>query len=407
MNIGMLLNAPYPSDVRIKKEADTLLRGGHSVFLLCLRKQNESYQEDYEGIRIQRIDAGKNNIILAFWDIVMSASFVHPAFARIIPAWIKSNSIEALHVHDLPLVGTALAAKKKSPSPLFVVSDFHENYPDALKIWFEWKKNPLARLKNKLFLNPKRWSQHEQTAVQQSDKVIAVVEEMKQRIILQYNVNPDKVVLVSNTEDVSFLDQPLDKNVYGDLLKDKFIITYTGNIGPHRGVDTAIEAMRYLLEFPNLILVIVGSGGVAVMNNLKAQITSNKLQEKVFLLGRQPFNKFYSYMHFASANIIPHKSNSHTDNTIPHKLFQGMLAGKPMIVSSSTPLRRIVTKANSGVVFEAGDPQDLAEKIKYLYLNEEIAKRCAENGLAATVTGEMNWRIDGANLVAMYNSLTK
>ena len=35
MNIGMLLNGNYPADIRVRKEAETLVENNHSVFVLC------------------------------------------------------------------------------------------------------------------------------------------------------------------------------------------------------------------------------------------------------------------------------------------------------------------------------------------------------------------------------------
>ena len=67
MNIGMLLNAPYPSDVRVKKEASALIKAGYSVYLLCTRQENEPVHAEADGIKITRIDAGKNDYQLAFW----------------------------------------------------------------------------------------------------------------------------------------------------------------------------------------------------------------------------------------------------------------------------------------------------------------------------------------------------
>jgi len=64
----MLLNAPYPADIRIKKETGALLKAGHQIHLLCLRRKNEPDTELVEGIQVHRIDAGKNNYQLAYWD---------------------------------------------------------------------------------------------------------------------------------------------------------------------------------------------------------------------------------------------------------------------------------------------------------------------------------------------------
>jgi glycosyltransferase involved in cell wall biosynthesis len=404
MIIGMLLNAPYPSDVRIRKEADALLAAGHQVHLLCLRRDGEKNTELVEGIRVQRIDAGKNKIGLAFWDIIMTQFRVHWRFAQRIPAWVKINKIEVLHIHDLPLAGTALALR--SNLSVKVVCDFHENYPDALRVWFAWRKNIPARIKNKLFLSPDRWQRYEEEAVKKSDHIIAVVQEMKDRLLANYHADPAKITVVTNSEDASFLKQPRLPDVYEDLT-GKFIIAYTGNIGPHRGVDTAIEAMPFLRDFPDIVLAIVGSGGEEVMQNLRRMIEAHGVQQQVRLFGRQPFNKFYSYMHFAQVNIIPHKSNSHTNNTVPHKLFQGMMTGSTMLVSSSPPLKRIVEATQSGLVFEAENARDLADKIKQLYQNPELRRTLGMNGLKATTESTYNWEHDQQALLNVYADLQK
>lgn len=402
MTIGMLLNAPYPDDVRIRKEASALQQAGFRVCLLCLRRKDEPYQEIVDGISIERIDAGKSNFQLAFWDIVLSKTFVHPRFEKVLPQWISKNSIHVLHVHDLPLVGTALKAKGRLG--VKVVADFHENYPDALSVWFKWKKNPLAHLKNRLFLNPMQWVKHEATAVKQSDYIIAVVDEMKERLINRYKADPNKIKVVTNSEDQSFLKQEVIPEIYGKY-RSKFIVTYTGNIGPHRGVDLAIDAMNYLKGETNILLTIVGSGSDAVMESLKKKVKITKLEDQVVFFGRQPFSKFYSYMHFADVNIIPHKSNSHTDNTIPHKLFQGMMAGKPMLVSSSAPLKRIIDTTQAGLVFHAGDSKDIADKILTLYNNKQLCSQLGRNGIKATQENGMNWENDQLTLVDLYKNL--
>lgn len=402
MTIGMLLNAPYPSDVRIKKETDALLAAGFKVFLLCLRRKGEQSEDQINGLSIQRINAGNGNIQLAFWDAMMSVTFVHPVFKRMMPKWIKENSIDILHVHDLPLAGTALTIRKKMNTPVIV--DFHENYPDALFTWFSWKKNPIAQLKNKIFMNPIRWTELEKRATLESDRVIAVVDEMKSRLLKDYQVASEKVTVVSNTEDQSFLNQPQDSSIY-KAYNGKFIITYSGNIGPHRGVDTVIKAMNYLKNEPEIIFVVVGSGSNSIMDMLRNLVVRQGVEKNVFFLGRQPFEKFYSFMKFTNVNIIPHKSNRHTDNTVPHKLFQAMMTGKPVVVSSSDPLKRIVSLINSGVIFEAGNPADLADKIRNIYKNEALLQLLGENGLKATMEGDWNWEHEQKKLINLYASL--
>ena len=396
----MLLNAPYPADIRVKKEADALIAAGFTVHLLCLKRSGEEPIEEFEGIQIHRINAGKNNYQLAFWDMVMSSTFIHPRFKSAAIDILRNHNIDIAHVHDLPLAGTVINIKKQLS--LKVIVDLHENYPEALRTWFKWKKNPLVRLKNYLFMNPKRWTRFEQTACQEADEIIAVVDEMKIRIKEAYKINEDKITVVTNTEDKAFLNQVLDMSVYNELPKG-FIITYSGGIGPHRGVDTAIKGMSFLSHLP-IQLAIVGFGSPSVMQSLKDLVASLKLNN-VHFLGRQPFEKFYSYMHLANANVIPHQSNGHTDNTVPHKLFQGMMAEKPLIVSSSTPLKRFVRNYDCGIVFKAGDEKDFADKVEMLYQNESLQQQLSKNGYDASVRGSLNWETTQKVLIALYRRI--
>lgn len=402
MNLGMILNAPYPPDARVKKETDALVRAGFTIHLLCLRKEGQPEHENVNGIHVTRIDAGKSNIQLAFWDMVMSVTNIHPVFKKKMKSWLKANAISVVHVHDLPLTGTALSLRQKFN--LKVISDFHENYPEGLRTWFAWKKGLIVKLKNRIFMNPDRWENHERTAVLKSDFVIAVVEEMKQRLIKKYNGDSQKIVVVSNTEEKSFANQSVDDSVYGNLM-NSFTILYSGSIGPHRGVDTAIEGMKYLKEYADIEFIIVGSGSPDVMNHLKKLASENEVQNHVHFLGYQSFQKFFSYMHLAAVNIIPHKSNLHTDNTIPHKLFQAMMAAKPVLVSSSDPLKRVVNQEKAGLVFEAGNAKDFADKVLMLYQDKNLSDQLGKNGYQTTVNGALNWDTEQQTLISFYKSV--
>ena len=402
MNLGMILNAPYPADMRVKKETDALIKAGFNVHLLCLRRNDEAYEAEVDHIKITRIDSGKNNYELAAWDAVMSVTFRHPVFVREMKKWIDKNRITVVHVHDLPLAGSALALREKLS--LKVVVDLHENYPEALRTWFEWKKGLLVKLKNKLFMNPDTWTHHERTAVTSSDYVIAVVDEMKQRLVRKYNVEPRKIIVISNTEDKSFLNQEIDPSVYNNFPL-KFRIVYSGGIGPHRGVDTAIEAMKYLKVYDDIELIIIGTGSQDVLDHLNSLCNDLEVSQHVHFLGHQSFAKFYSFMHLADVNIIPHKSNQHTDNTVPHKLFQSMMSGRPLLVSSSDPLRRLVNSTSSGLVFEANNPQDFASKILTLYNDRTLGNTLGANGRQATAEGNLNWDTEQLQLIHFYRSL--
>lgn len=404
MNIGMILGSSFPADIRVSKEAGSLLQAGHQVHLLCTKNKPEQVSEEVvEGIKVQRISGLSTFNQQGIWDVINAINFVHPLFYNRLRKFIQENRIDVLHVHDLPLAKTAFLLGKKYRIP--VVVDLHENYPEAIRVWFEWKKNPFIRLKNKIFFSYKRWLHFEKVVVKEANYVIAVVEEMKKRLIDFHGADPDKISVVTNSEYKNFKDGETFENVYQEDPKS-FIVAYTGNVGPHRGVDTAIEAMQFLGDVP-VIFAIVGKTNEAVKTKIEEMINRFSLHKKVKLYGYQPFNKFLSFMEQAQVNIIPHHSNLHTDNTIPHKLFQCMQVGKPLLVSSSSPIKRVVEETSSGLVFEAGNPKDLADKIRRLYSNPDIRKELAQNGYVATQEGPYNWETTEKTLLALYSKIDK
>ncbi|MBA7679021.1 hypothetical protein ES703_87302 [subsurface metagenome] len=56
MKIGMVLYSKFPPDIRIEKEARTLLNAGHKVYLLSYTQENEQKSEEVvNGIHVRRI----------------------------------------------------------------------------------------------------------------------------------------------------------------------------------------------------------------------------------------------------------------------------------------------------------------------------------------------------------------
>jgi glycosyltransferase involved in cell wall biosynthesis len=252
----------------------------------------------------------------------------------------------------------------------------------------------------------KRWVSYEGKAVQLATRVVVVVDEAKDRLIHQYGVNPDKIEVVMNVEDVDqFRSLELDPEIVSRY-QELFVISYIGGGGKHRGLDTAIRAIACLGDtIPKVRLVIVGLGHLEAEQH-EAIAESEGIKERVEITGWQPFSKVPSYIQASRIGLIPHHQNPHTDATIPHKLFQYMLMGKPVVVSSCRPLKRIVEETGSGLVFEAGDPEGLSKQILKLYENHQLQLDCSSRGHEA-ILNRYNWAQEGKKLCRLYDSLSQ
>ena len=211
------------------------------------------------------------------------------------------------------------------------------------------------------------------------------------------------MTVIENTEDLDyFRGIPPDAELLGRW-KGDFVISYIGGFGGrHRGLDTAIEAMPAILEsIPNARLLLVGEGSIRPV--LEGMVAERGLGPRVTILPWQPFSAVPSLMRASDVCLVPHASNAHTEATSPHKLFQYMSLGKPVVVSTCKPLRRVIEETGGGLVFEAGNAADLARAVVSL-ADEGRRRELGEAGRRA-VEEHYNWAATSRALIALYDRL--
>ena len=400
--ICMIVDGSYPNDIRVRKEAESLAEKGKKVLVVCPKKKDDLEKETINNVEIFRIGKNYNNTKKGVFDIVESVININPLFYFGLKKAFKNYTIDYLHVHDLPLAGTGFLFKTKVKKCYL---DLHENYPEALKTWFLWKQNSIIKVKNKLFMNPKNWSKKEQKYCSKYDKVICVVEEMKQKLMTNFNIDSKKMIVVSNHEKKEFVNNFREEVAQNIITKKDFSISYIGGFGPHRGLQTAIKAMPKIINvIPNAKLFLIGKGSFDVENKLKSIIKENEVEGFVKFIGYRPFNEVSTIMQKTNINIIPHLANDHTDNTIPHKLFQIMMSKRLLLVSSCKPLQRIVNRYDAGVVFKADDENDFAEKVIEIFKKYDRFQDKTNNAYDAVMNKGENWDNESLKLVSLYTN---
>lgn len=406
MNIGMVLDGFYPADIRVRKEAEALVGHSHNVAVLCAKKEHEPSFEIINGVRVFRRVFYKNTTHKGVVDIVTAINFIHPLFKKELSSFIEENNIAVLHVHDLPLAKTVYVLAKKYN--LKTVLDLHENYPEALLTWFSWRKNVLVRLKNAIFFGYRRWSNYESKIIKKYDIIIVVVDEMKAHLQHKHSWFSGIIVTVTNSEKKDFSQNFKNKSGnYFPSLRNNFILSYVGGFGPHRGLQTAIIGFKNVIKkIPNAILVLIGPSNQDVLNHLLQLVKNQHLENHVLIRSSIPFDEVISVMKSSSINLIPHISNSHTDNTIPHKLFQILQSGKPILVSDCKPMKRIIEENSIGTIFKAGDSEDFAKKVIMIHEKYENAMDTAKKGVEETVDGNLNWEHTSKELIKIYDDLS-
>ncbi|MCA1978452.1 MAG: glycosyltransferase family 4 protein [Thiobacillus sp.] len=130
---------------------------------------------------------------------------------------------------------------------------------------------------------------------------------------------------------------------------ERFGLLFVGRLSVEKGVATLAEAMRAL---PDARLRVAGDGPqAAVLDGLPG----------VARLGSQPGDAVRREMSRARALVVP----SIWYENFPRTIVEAFASGLPVIASRIGALAEIVTDGHTGLLFEAGNARDLADKLAW------------------------------------------
>ncbi|MBI9079536.1 MAG: glycosyltransferase family 4 protein [Pseudodesulfovibrio sp.] len=274
------------------------------------------------------------------------------------------------------------------------VLDLQENYP--YNYWSAGRDLGEVGLRYDL----SRWLQYECEAVSKSDSVNVSVQEMSQRLVGMHYTDPDKIFSVQNTEhEETWADVPKNQD-----LQDRFgghtVGLYVGSCSRHRGLDVVIRAMGQVRDqLGDFVFVVVGAG--PSVDECKQLAEKLGVADRVSFEGWKDFAASQSYYHVADFGIIPHHKYGQTDNTVPHKLYQNFIMGKPVLVSSCHSLLRIMMESEAGLIFEAGNHHSAARELLSLIQGKQ-ASSFAANALQA-MQGDLGWGVMAESVGRSFN----
>lgn len=392
----MLLDREFPPDIRVENEAHSLIQAGHEVHLLCYDHQNKAKDEHLRGINIHRFKINKQ-IAKKSLGFILNLPIYKWIWEKQVNALLQKESFDAVHIHDLPLC-ILISSIRRSGIP--VISDMHENYP-FLVAEQSYMRSSLGRA----IFRYKHWFRKESIWLSQSNAIICVAPEMKNRLENALG-RGDNIHIVPNTFSFdSFGSKQIEISELKSRINKKHIVLYVGGFDHGRGLDILITAINHIKHrISDFALVLVGDG--TIKDELIQLVDSFSIQDLVYFEGWKPASHVKSYIEVSSVCVIPHLKSEQTDNSSPNKLFQYMFFERAVVSSNCTSLEKIIAEENCGLIFKDRDPKDLAEKIYELIKTPELAALMGANGKAAVVA-KYNWETTVQPLLVLYASLKK
>ncbi len=371
MRILMILDNEFPPDIRVEKEALSLIKFGYEVIILCRTSKRKLFYEEYKSIKIYRFQINKilRNKLEGLYLIL---PFYRKIWEFQINKILKIHKIDILHIHDLPLCGVGAKIKKKNGCLL--ICDQHEYYSDWIVHTETYNKFPGNIVK--IF---SKWKKYEKDCLLQSDLVITIEKPLKQIYIDEVGIDSNKIVCVPNTPLKSiFNDKNVQKTIV-DKYKEHFVIFYAGGLDTLRGIDIIIESLKLIQQtISNIKFVFAGKiykGYNPIKHAEKLGVTN-----LIEFVGFIPVNEIPSYIAASDVCVfIPPVNRDEINKTIATKIYQFLTMKKPIIVSQAKLMKDFIISNKLGLALDDYSKENFTEMVLKLYNNLNLRKEISQH----------------------------
>jgi len=199
--------------------------------------------------------------------------------------------------------------------------------------------------------------------------------------VVAEGIDPEHVHMVPNSSDLDlFHPGPKDLPFLAEHgVEDKFVVGYAGAIGPTNAVEANVPGAAKLLKDEgrdDISFLIAGDG--KSLPALREAVEDLGL-DNVVLVGSFPKQDVPRLVGssdmvmtlFADVPILAMNS--------PNKLFDGLAAGKPVLVNSAGWTKELVEENNAGVYVPASNARAMADAIVRLADDEDLRSRMGRN----------------------------
>lgn len=218
----------------------------------------------------------------------------------------------------------------------------------------------------------KKWENANSKIYRSAKRLFTLSDGMKKAMDIPISIRDNMLVVPIWTNNTFFKKIKPDKNKFikQEKLENKFIVSYSGNLGKTHPVEILIDLAERLVDFKDIFFLIIGEG--EKKNLLKARQEKLKLPN-LKILDFQPTYLFPHVLAAADIGVVTLEVDA-SDLSVPSKTFNLMSAGKPIlsISSETSELSKLISTYAIGQNFSESQVADMADFILKLKNNPDI-----------------------------------
>lgn len=290
--------------------------------------------------------------------------------------WWASHSQEAkqcnvMLIASTPPIQGAMAALVKRWTHIPFVYNLQDIFPDSLVSTGLAKKDSLLwKIGRKI----------EDFTYRNADKIIVISKDFKRNIMTK-GVPKEKIEVIYNWVDEQAVKEvKREDNLLFDrygLDRNKFYVSYCGNIGLTQNMDMLLEVAKELETEKGIHFVLVGNG--AYKEELEKKIAIRNIKN-VTLLPFQPYEEISHVFSLGDVGLVISKPGV-GENSVPSKTWSIMSASRPVLASfDENELKEIIEKYHCGYFTAAGNKESFKKAILSLYGDKAQCRQLGMNG---------------------------
>ena len=205
-----------------------------------------------------------------------------------------------------------------------------------------------------------------------TDKIVCISKAEKASAEREHIAKDDKLALIPNGIDVNAVRNAVAKSRSElGIAEDAFVVGMIGRLSPQKAPDVFIRAAKLIHdEIPNSAFIIVGSGEEE--EEVKAFAKENGLELVVTGWTDEP----YSYLKVFDVAMLLSRWEGFGLAVVEY-----MAAEKPVVATNTDAIPTLIKDGTDGLLVEVDNPEDVRDKVIWLYNNPGKAKIMQQRAL--------------------------
>lgn len=317
----------------------------HSVDLLVAREGEQPYVERQGSVRVLRVPTHESDLRSQI-----------QAFQRALKRQLDGADYDVVHCRDSWSAVPVLEARSRL----------------GYAVVYDLTRSPLGETTFDSDLDA-QYARDEEACLVAADMVLAPTPAAVKA--LQSRGKPERVVLSPPGVDIDRFDWEHP---------GKFAIPrilYAGTIDPGRGVRVLVRAMAAIVREVDARLVLAGSMAPKFDQALRDGIRELNLADKIEVLSPVDHDQMPALIASATVCVVPAAADLTPNPTVvyPTKILEYMACKRPIVAPRRETVAQVVENNREALLFEPGDPVDLARKVLRLLGEPLLRDRLAQN----------------------------